>query len=185
MMISHHKFSFLCLLQTYFSSSFSPWINHLVIKPLVRTIVESPLFFLFNCYLHKIGTIFPDPSVNLLVSNSVFLTISSIICFVCYSIESMIVLVFSSLEENSLLPISYCSWLIIVPFRDSISRFNLSISGIRRICRRMPVNSGVSFVLFQGLVICTNNIISLGMSLKIGDATKGYFSWSMVFSLPW
>ena len=127
----------------------------------------------------------PYPSVTLLVSNSVFLTISSMICFVCDSIESMIVLVFSSVEEKPFLPISSCSWLMMFPFRDSISRFNPSISYIRIICGGMPVNSGVSFVLFQGWAVRTNNIISLGMSLKIGDVRKWHFLWSMAFNLLW
>ena len=50
---------------------------------------------------------------------------------------------------------------------------------MRRICGGMPVNSGVYYVLFQGRYVCANAIIPLGMSLKIGDASKGHFSWSM------
>ena len=64
---------------------------------------------------------------------------------------------------------------MIVPFRDSISNFNPSISYIRRICGGITVNSGVYSVLFQGWDICANDIISLGMSLKIGDELKGHF----------
>ena len=43
------------------------------------------------------------------------------------------------------------------------------------------LNSGVYSVLFQGWDICANEIISLGMSLKIGDARKGHFSWIVAF----
>ena len=72
--------------------------------------------------------------------------------------------------------------LMIVPYRYSISYFNPSISDIRIICVGMPVNAGVFSVLFQGWTICANNIILLGMSLKIVDALKGQFSWSTAFN---
>ena len=72
---------------------------------------------------------------------------------------------------------------MIVPFRDSISCFYPFISDIRRICVGNPVESGVSSVIFQGWASHANGIISLGMSLKIGDARKGHFSWSMAFNL--
>ena len=49
-------------------------------------------------------------------------------------------------------------------------------------CGGMPVNSGVYSVLFQVWAIRANNIISLGMSMKILDAHKGHFSWSMDFN---
>ena len=133
----------------------------------------------------KLEQFVPDISVTLLVSTSVFLTISSVICFVCDAIASIIVLVLWYVEENPLLSISSCSWLIIVPFRDSISCINPSISVIRRIWGGMPVNSGVFSVLFQVWYIHANDIISLGMSLKIRDAPKGHFSWSMAFNLSW
>ena len=87
------------------------------------------------------------------------------------------------MEEKPLLSISYCGLLIISPFRDSISCFTPYISDISRICGGMPVNLGVSSVLLQGWGIHANDIISLGMSLKIGDACEGYFQWIMAFNL--
>ena len=127
----------------------------------------------------------PYPSFTFLVSALVFLAIYSMICFFRDAIASIIVLVFFSVEENPLLSISYFSWLVIFLFGDSISRFNPSISDIRRIYGGMPVNSGVSSVLFKGWAIHANYIISLGMSLKIGNAHKGHFSWSMDFNFSW
>ena len=124
-----------------------------------------------------------DISVTLLVSTSFSLTISSMICFVCDSIALMIVLVLLSVEEKPLLAISYCSQLMIYPFKDSISRFNTFISDIKRICGGVPVNLGVSSLLFQGWDICVNEIILLVMYLRIGYACKGHFLWSMTFNL--
>ena len=86
---------------------------------------------------------------------------------------------------KSILPISYWSWLIIFPFRDSTSRLNPYISDIRRICGGMTVNSEVLYVLFQGWAICYNDIISLVMSLKIVYARKGRFLWRMDFNFTW
>ena len=71
---------------------------------------------------------------------------------------------------------------MIVSFRDLISRLNPYIFEIRVIHGGMSVNSGVSSVLFQGWAIRANEIISLVMSPKIGDARKGHFSWSMAFN---
>ena len=38
-------------------------------------------------------------------------------------------------------------------------------------------------MLFQVWAIRANDIISLGMSTKIGDARKGHLSWIMAFNL--
>ena len=42
----------------------------------------------------------PDPSVTLLISTSLFLTISSMLCFVCCAIASLIALVLCSVEKS-------------------------------------------------------------------------------------
>ena len=70
-----------------------------------------------------------------------------------------------------------------LPFRDLISRFNHSIYDIRIIFAGIPVKSGVPSVLFQGWAIRTSDIKSLKISLKIGHARKGHFSWRMDFNL--
>ena len=88
----------------------------------------------------RVDIFVPDPSASLLVISSVFLTIYSMIYFVCDAIASMIVLVLWSVEENPLLSISSCSWLMIFSFRDYISHSNPSISGIRIICGGVSVN---------------------------------------------
>ena len=84
----------------------------------------------------------------------------------------MVVLVLFSVEEKPLLSISSCSWLMIVPFKDFISCLNPYISDIIIIFGGMKLKSGVSSVLFQVCAIRANDIISLGMSIKIGDACK-------------
>ena len=70
---------------------------------------------------------------------------------------------------------------MIAQFKELISNYNTFIYDIIIICGGMPLNSGVSSVLFQVWAIRDNYIIALGMSLKFGDARREHLSWSMDF----
>ena len=115
-MISHRNFSLLFLLQNYLLFYF--WLEYIILS--LKHLSKHPLPFSSSSsstYMSIILEPFvPDPSVILLVSTSVFLTISTMICFVCYSVVSMITLVLWSGEENNILSISSCNWLMISNF---------------------------------------------------------------------
>ena len=147
-MIYYRNFSLLRFLQTNFTFYF--WLKsstssskHSSKHSLPSSYYSSPI----TIYI-RLETFPPGPSVTLFISTSVLLTLSSVVCFVCDTIASMIILVLWHVKENTLLFISSCRLLIIVPFIDLISNFNPSISDISRIYVGMLVNSGVPSVLF-------------------------------------